>query len=94
MRIVDRLRRSCRRAARGKCNLASCLERGGWVPNEGKPDPYVATCDVFEDYTYVHKLEEKVRCLIDNDPDADAADGVSVLDVWRKDARELLERGK
>lgn len=31
-----------------------------------------------------------IQCLIDEDPSADAADGVSVLDVWRKDARRFI----
>jgi hypothetical protein len=36
------------------------------------------------------ELERLVQCLLDNDPNADAADGVSVLDVWRRDARAAL----
>ena len=42
----------------------------------------------------VAKLERLVQCLIDEDPDDMAADGVTVLDVWRKEARAALERGK
>jgi hypothetical protein len=39
----------------------------------------------------VKQLRALVRCLLDNNPNDDAADGVSVLDVWRKDARRALE---
>ena len=38
----------------------------------------------------VTKLERLVQCLIDEDPYDMAADGVTVLDVWRKEAREAL----
>ena len=38
------------------------------------------------------RLARLVQCLIDNDPDDDAADGVTVLDVWRKEARAALHR--
>lgn len=33
------------------------------------------------------------EALIENDPNADAADGVSCLDVWRKEAALLLREG-
>ena len=37
------------------------------------------------------RLRNLVQTLIDNDPDELAADGgVTVLDVWRKEARRLL----
>lgn len=36
------------------------------------------------------KLEYLVQCLIDEDPNDMAADGVTVLDVWRKEARYAL----
>jgi hypothetical protein len=45
----------------------------------------------------VRELEEQIRdlhslikTLINNDPNDDAADGIIVLDVWRRDARRLL----
>jgi len=39
----------------------------------------------------VAALESLVRCLLDNDPDDIAADGgITVLDVWRKDAKRIL----
>lgn len=38
----------------------------------------------------VERLRGLVRCLLDNEPDDMAADGVTVLDVWRKDARAAL----
>ena len=33
-------------------------------------------------------LRNHIRCLIENDPNDDAADAVTVLDVWRKEALE------
>lgn len=38
----------------------------------------------------VERLRALVQCLLDNDPDDYAADGVTVLQVWRKQAREAL----
>lgn len=42
----------------------------------------------------VAELETLVECLIDNDPNDMAADGVTVLEVWRKDARATLSKAK
>lgn len=43
----------------------------------------------------VRKLEYLVQCLLDEDPNNLAADGgVTVLDVWRKEARAALAGGK
>lgn len=42
----------------------------------------------------VAKLERLVQILIDEDPDDMAADAVTVLDVWRKEARAALEGKK
>jgi hypothetical protein len=39
------------------------------------------------------KLRVLVRALLDNDPDDMAADGVTVLMAWRKEARRALEAG-
>lgn len=36
------------------------------------------------------QLRAMVQTLIDNEPDDMAADGVTVFDVWRKDAKALL----
>ena len=36
------------------------------------------------------RLRSLVRCLLDNDPNDDAADGVTVLEVWRREARQLI----
>lgn len=44
------------------------------------------------DYLTLENMELRatIRCLIDNDPDDMAADGVTVLDVWRHGARRQL----
>jgi hypothetical protein len=36
------------------------------------------------------RLRVLVHALIDSDPNDDAADGVTVLEVWRKEARQAL----
>jgi hypothetical protein len=36
------------------------------------------------------RLRELIRALLENDLDDDAADGVSVLQVWRREARQVL----
>jgi hypothetical protein len=36
------------------------------------------------------RLRELIRVQLENNPNDDAADGVSVLDVWRKEARRVL----
>ena len=38
------------------------------------------------------KLTRLVEILVENDPEDMAADAVTVLDVWRKEAREFLAR--
>jgi len=38
------------------------------------------------------KLVRLVEILLENDPDDMAADAVTVLDVWRKEASELMAR--
>ncbi len=40
------------------------------------------------------ELARLVQVLLDNDPNDDAADAVTVLDVWRKEARTTLARTK
>ena len=42
----------------------------------------------------VAELKRLVQCLIDVDPEDMAADGVTVLDVWREEARAALEGKK
>lgn len=41
------------------------------------------------------KLERLIQILLDEDPNDLAADGgVTVLDVWRKDARRAIRKGE
>jgi hypothetical protein len=47
--------------------------------------------DLREAADEIDRLRGLVRCLVENDPDDDAADGVTVLDVWRKDAVRALK---
>ena len=39
----------------------------------------------------IAELERLVRALLDNHPDDAAADGVSVYDVWVKEAVNVME---
>jgi hypothetical protein len=38
----------------------------------------------------INMLRKLVRTLIENDPNDDAADSVTVLEVWRQEARQVL----
>jgi hypothetical protein len=40
------------------------------------------------------RLRYLVQVLIDNDPNDDAADAVTVLDVWRKEAKAALQHNE
>jgi hypothetical protein len=42
----------------------------------------------------ITKLRALIQALLDNDPDDSAADGVTVLEVWRKEARRALGEKK
>lgn len=73
--------------------IASCVRRG--MARTGATFPIsadfeVSTCDHHEAVREVERLRDLVDCLIENDPNDGAADAVTVLDVWRKDARDLL----
>ena len=56
---------------------------GGW-PTPDLPAPALGEA------TEVQRLKDHIRCLLDSDPNDDAADAVTVLDVWRKHAIETL----
>jgi len=74
-----------------------------WVKTCGKPTVWCGFDwpEIVENYVVLpqpstfkdRRLQELIRCLLDNDPDDDAADGVTVLDVWRKEARAVLAYG-
>lgn len=40
----------------------------------------------------LERLRSLARAMLENDPDDMAADGVTCLDVWRKEAKSLLEQ--
>jgi hypothetical protein len=40
----------------------------------------------------IERLRELVRAMLENNPDDMAADGITVLDVWRKEASRALGR--
>lgn len=45
-----------------------------------------------EVYTALRAWEALGRAMLENDPADMAADGVTLLDVWRKEVRRLLQR--
>jgi hypothetical protein len=45
----------------------------------------------YHEVAYVRRLEALAKAVVENDPADEAADGVSCLDVWRKEATELLK---
>lgn len=71
----------------------SCLKITAWCAEHGRSEITTET-ELLEALeaaeARVVGLAGLVQVLLDNDPDDDAADGVSVLDVWRKEARAAL----
>lgn len=71
----------------------SCVRRGMAATGATFPistDYEISTCGHHEAVREVESLRDLVDCLIENDPNDSAADAVTVLDVWRKDARDLM----
>jgi len=59
---------------------------------ETKKAKFIHQYEVKELQARANKLTRLVETLVENDPEDMAADAVTVLDVWRKEARELLAR--
>lgn len=57
-----------------------------WRARAASIEPVLRAADEIE------RMRELVACLLDNDPNDMAADAVTVLDVWRKDAARVLGR--
>lgn len=53
-------------------------------------DYTVATCEHHEAVQEIERARELIRCLVENDPNDDAADAVTVFDVWRQQARDFI----
>ena len=92
MDAVDLLKSECNRYVNGQCTTRRCVVRGMDRAKMTFPltDYTVATCEHHEAVQEIHRLRALVRCLVENDPNDYAADAVTVLDVWRKDARDAL----
>lgn len=45
----------------------------------------------YHEVAYVRRLEGLAKAIVECDPGDMAADGVTCLDVWRKEATELLK---
>lgn len=59
---------------------------------ETKKAKFIHQYEVKELQARATKLTRLVVILVENDPEDMAADAVTVLDVWRKEAREFLAR--
>jgi len=62
------------------------------LESETKKAKWIHQYEVKEFQARATKLTRLVEILVENDPEDMAADAVTVLDVWRKEARELLAR--
>jgi hypothetical protein len=62
------------------------------LEEKAKKAKFMHKYEVKEWQARVAKLERLVEILLENDPDDMAADAVTVLDVWRKEASELMAR--
>lgn len=93
-KAAELMKMECNRYVNGRCTTRRCVVRAMERSGLRFPltDPDVATCEHHEAVQEIERARDLVRRLVDNEPDADAADAVSVYDVWRKDAVEFLER--
>ena len=82
----------CNRYVNGHCSTAACVRRGMKATGMTFPltDYAVATCGHHEAVQEIDRARDLISCLIENDPSDYAADAVTVLDVWRKDARDFI----
>lgn len=91
-KAIRLLKQECNRYVNGNCSTASCIRRG--MQETGATFPLanyeVATCDHHKAVREIEQARELIDCLIENDPNDYAADAVTVLDVWRKDARDFM----
>lgn len=70
-------------------------KRGDWIAGihgrDGTRERMDRAYFIANAINYHDDLVRLVKCLIDNDPDDDVADATRLLDVWREDARRLLQ---
>lgn len=95
-KAAELLKAECNRYVNGQCSTARCVRRGMKAAGMTFPltDYAVATCEHHEAVQEIERGRELVRCLIENDPADYAADAVTVLDVWRKDAADFITATK
>lgn len=86
------LKAECNRYVNGNCMTRRCIVRGMDRAKMTFPltDYAVATCEWHEAVLEMERARDLIDCLIENDPNDYAADAVTVLDVWRKDARDFM----
>ena len=89
---IELLKAECNRYVNGQCSTRRCVKRG--MDRTGMTFPLsdyaVATCEHHEAIQEIEKARDLINCLIENDPSDYAADAVTVLDVWRRDARDYI----
>lgn len=86
------LQQECNRYVNGQCTTRACVKRGMDAAGMTFPitDYAMATCGYHEAVQEIDRARDLINCMIDNDPNDYAADAVTVLDVWRKDARDFI----
>ncbi len=96
MSAVDLLKAECNRYTNGHCSTRRCVKRGMEAAGARFPltDYAISTCEHHEAVQEIERARELINCLIENDPNDFAADAVTVLDVWRKDARDFISATK
>ena len=91
-RATELLKSECNRYVNGQCSTRRCVVRG--MKRTGMTFPLtdyaVATCEHHEAVREIERARDLINTLIENDPSDYAADAVTVLDVWRKDARDFI----
>lgn len=75
-----------------KQEIAALQARVAELEGDTKKAKWIHQYEVKELQARATKLTRLVEILVENDPEDMAADAVTVLDVWRKEARELLAR--
>lgn len=91
-KAIELLKAECNRYANGQCMTRRCVVRGMDRAKMAFPltDYAVATCEHHEAVQEIERARELINDMIENDPNDYAADAVTVLDVWRKDARDFI----
>lgn len=92
MKATALMRAECNRYVNGQCTTRRCVMRGMEKAKMTFPitDYAMSTCEHHEAVQEIERALDLINAMIENDPNDYAADAVTVLDVWRKDARDFI----